>query len=163
MRKVAHLAGGRVDILLGCPPCQGFSDTGNRDPRDPRNCHIGLFRKFVSKLKPLAVVMENVPLLATSSRFVAFTHLLERYGYQWTAAIVNAALYGSCQTRQRLVPVAIHNSVGTIPPYRNQPTEEVVCISASGTNVDGSVGRPHRIARLDTCHWASQQVRQGSR
>jgi DNA (cytosine-5)-methyltransferase 1 len=114
-RKVSDLAGGRVDILLGCPPCQGFSDTGKRNPRDPRNGHIAIFGKFVSKLKPLAVVMENVPLLATSPRFLDFTRLLERHRYHWTAAIVNAALYGSCQTRQRLVLVATHESVGVNP------------------------------------------------
>ena len=33
-------AGGKIDILLGCPPCQGFSDTGKRDPDDPRNAHV---------------------------------------------------------------------------------------------------------------------------
>jgi DNA (cytosine-5)-methyltransferase 1 len=114
-RKLADLAGGRVDILLGCPPCQGFSDTGKRNPRDPRNGHIAVFGKFVSKLKPLAVVMENVPLLATSPRFNDFTRMLERHGYEWTAAIVNAVLYGSCQTRQRLVVVALHESVRAKP------------------------------------------------
>ena len=59
--------------------------------------------------------MENVPLLATSSRFVEFTKLLEHHKYHWAAAVVNAALYGSCQTRQRLVLVAIHQSVRAYP------------------------------------------------
>ncbi len=120
-RRVRDLVGGRVDILLGCPPCQGFSDTGKRNPRDSRNGHISVFGEFVSKLQPLAVVMENVPLLATSQRFVRFTQLLERQRYNWTAAIVNAALYGSCQTRQRLVLVALHESVG-VDPCLSQPT-----------------------------------------
>jgi DNA (cytosine-5)-methyltransferase 1 len=116
-----ELAGGRVDILLGCPPCQGFSDTGKRNPRDPRNGHIATFGKFVSELRPLAVVMENVPLLATSPRFVEFTQLLDRHKYHWTAAVVNAALFGSCQTRQRLVLVALHESVGA-DPFLPKPT-----------------------------------------
>lgn len=114
-------AGGRVDILLGCPPCQGFSDTGKRNPRDARNSHIATFGKFVSKLNPLAVVMENVPLLATSRRFADFTNLLDRYKYHWTAGIVNAAVFGSCQTRQRLVLVALHESVG-VDPVLPKPT-----------------------------------------
>jgi DNA (cytosine-5)-methyltransferase 1 len=114
-RRLKDLAGGRVDILLGCPPCQGFSDTGKRNPRDSRNGHIAIFGQFVAKLKPLAVVMENVPLLATSSRFQEFTTLLEHHAYRWTSGIINAALYGSCQTRQRLVLVATHESVGTVP------------------------------------------------
>src|SRR6266478_2016549 len=113
--SLRDLSGGRVDILLGCPPCQGFSDTGKRNPRDPRNGHIAIFGKFVSKLEPLAVVMENVPLLVTSPRFAEFTELLDRRKYRWTAAVVNAALYGSCQTRQRLVLVALHQSVRANP------------------------------------------------
>jgi len=120
-KRLKELAGGSVDILLGCPPCQGFSDTGKRNPRDPRNGHITTFAQFVSQLKPLAVVLENVPLLVTSRRFSEFTELLDRHNYFWTAAIVNAALYGSCQTRQRLVLVAIHHSVG-VEPALPKPT-----------------------------------------
>jgi DNA (cytosine-5)-methyltransferase 1 len=59
--------------------------------------------------------MENVPLLATSSKFREFTSLLDRHQYRWTAGIINAALHGSCQTRQRLVLLATHESVGTVP------------------------------------------------
>jgi site-specific DNA-cytosine methylase len=108
-------AGGRVDVLLGCPPCQGFSDTGKRDPDDPRNVHVSVFGSFAVALRPLAIVMENVPLLASSRRFRLFTTRLERAGYTWTAAILNAALYGSCQTRQRLLFVAFRNDLGKAP------------------------------------------------
>ncbi len=116
-RRLKQLAGGRIDILLGCPPCQGFSDTGKRNPRDPRNGHINIFGRFVEEIRPLAVVMENVPLLATSPRFDDFTRLLEHLGYRWNAAIVNAALYGSCQTRQRLLLVAAHKCLGSAPSF----------------------------------------------
>jgi len=108
-------AGGRIDILLGCPPCQGYSDTGKRDPDDPRNAHVSVFGSFVAALRPRAVVMENVPLLAGSRRFKLFTSRIERLGYVWTATIVNAALYGSCQTRQRLLFVALRGDIGVAP------------------------------------------------
>ena len=109
--ELATLAGGRVDILLGCPPCQGFSDTGKRDPEDPRNDHITAYGRFIEGLRPLAVVMENVPLLANSPKFQRFKRRLERCGYLYTTQIVNAAQHGSCQTRQRLVLIAIHKTV----------------------------------------------------
>ena len=115
--NISSLAGGNVDILLGCPPCQGYSDTGSRKPRDPRNSHITQFSKFVSDLKPLAIGMENVPLLAESSRFDAFINEIESLNYRWTASIVNAALYGSCQSRQRLIFVAIRKDVGVQPQF----------------------------------------------
>jgi DNA (cytosine-5)-methyltransferase 1 len=108
-------AGGRIDILLGCPPCQGFSDTGKRDPDDPRNTHIDFFARFVRGLMPLAIAMENVPLVANSTRFARFTRMLDTLGYSWTAEIVNAAQYGSCQTRQRLLLVAAHGRLKVRP------------------------------------------------
>jgi DNA (cytosine-5)-methyltransferase 1 len=119
--EIEAKAGGRVDILLGCPPCQGFSDTGKRDPDDPRNIHIDVFGRFVRGLKPMAIAMENVPLVVNSRRFTRFTRMLDSLRYQWTAQIVNAAQYGSCQTRQRLLLVAVHSDVKT-PPCIIAPT-----------------------------------------
>jgi site-specific DNA-cytosine methylase len=113
--ELATLAGGRVDILLGCPPCQGFSDTGKRDPEDPRNDHITAYGRFIEGLRPLAVVMENVPLLANSPKFQRFKRRLERCGYLYTTQIVNAAQHGSCQTRLRLFLIAIHKTVREQP------------------------------------------------
>lgn len=113
--KVANLADGKVDILIGCPPCQGFSDTGLRDDGDPRNDHITKFVNYASYLKPNVVIMENVPLAVESPRFNRMTSRLEKAGYKWTAAIVNALQYGSTQSRQRLILVAAHARVGTTP------------------------------------------------
>jgi DNA (cytosine-5)-methyltransferase 1 len=104
--EIQSLAGGPIDVLLGCPPCQGFSDTGKRDAADSMNAHIAVFGRYVEALEPWIVVLENVPLLAASRRFQNFELKLERLGYEWAAAILNAALYGSCQSRQRLILVA---------------------------------------------------------
>ena len=63
-RPLREAAGGRVDVLIGGPSCQGFSTHGKRDADDPRNF---LFREFVrlaKQLKPRWVVMENVKGLA---------------------------------------------------------------------------------------------------
>jgi DNA (cytosine-5)-methyltransferase 1 len=103
---IETLAGGQIDVLLGCPPCQGFSDTGKRELAHDMNRHIAIFGRYVEKLMPSVVVLENVPLLAASRRFGNFVQKLARLGYQWDAAILNAALYGSCQSRQRLILIA---------------------------------------------------------
>ncbi len=113
--RIAALAGGRVDILLGCPPCQGFSDTGTRDPEDSRNSHLLRFAALAVALKPLAVAMENVPLAAGARQFKIFTRQLEAAGYVWAAGIINAALRGSAQCRQRLVYIAVRRDVGVEP------------------------------------------------
>ena len=119
--EVERRAGGRVDILLGCPPCQGFSDVGSRDPSDPRNAHLARFALFIEQMEPLAVLMENVPLAVDTSRFAAFTSRLERAGYRWTAGVVNAALRGSSQCRQRLVLAAFHERT-KVEPKLSKPS-----------------------------------------
>src|SRR4051794_31927102 len=62
--EIIHAAGGRIDILLGCPPCQGFSESGLRAAGDRRNWHVRKFADVAVHARPLAVVMENVPTVA---------------------------------------------------------------------------------------------------
>ena len=113
--RVRDLAGGRVDILLGCPPCQGFSDVGARDPDDPRNDHLRRFGHFVDVLRPRALVMENVPRAVSAAQFAALTRLLDRAEYSWTAGLINAAVRGSAQCRQRLVLIAFRKDIRVEP------------------------------------------------
>jgi DNA (cytosine-5)-methyltransferase 1 len=100
---------------LGCPPCQGFSDTGKRDPDDPRNGHLTRFGTIALRLKPWAIAMENVPLAGSSPSFEHFLKRIARAGYRWTAGILNSALHGSAQCRHRLVFVGIRSDVGSSP------------------------------------------------
>lgn len=117
---IARRAGGQVDILLGCPPCQGYSDCGKKDNEDPRNEHVLRFARYVAELRPLAFAMENVPLLATSERFARFVELAKTAGYEVVSTIANAALYGSCQSRQRLICIGLRSALGT--PVIPDPT-----------------------------------------
>jgi DNA (cytosine-5)-methyltransferase 1 len=155
------LAGGKVDILLGCPPCQGFSDTGKRDPTDPRNNHITLYGRYVEALRPSAVVMENVPLMADSPLFTRFKRRLERCGYKYAIQVVNAAQYGSCQTRQRLVLVAIHATVGAVPrldapthggerSYFSYQRQHLVSIDDYPNELLGMTPASHRVQKTVT-------------
>lgn len=59
--QLADAKQGQVDVLVGGPPCQGFSSIGRRDPSDIRNELINHYFRFVSELKPKAFLMENVP------------------------------------------------------------------------------------------------------
>ncbi len=132
-------AGGRVDILLGCPPCQGFSEVGSRGGDDPRNQHVTRFGEYVAALRPLAVAIENVPLLAASRRYRGFCSLLDELGYRWTAGILNAALRGSAQSRQRLVIIGVRGDTKVQPDF---PAP-----SHGGTDKYFNYGR-HRMMRL---------------
>lgn len=115
--EIEEWAGGPVDLLFGCPPCQGYSDGGRRDPADPRNGHVIRFAALAVKLQPLAICMENVPGLASSPLFARFCSLLAEAGYRFDCQIANAATLGSCQTRQRLLLLAFREDIPAKPSF----------------------------------------------
>lgn len=101
---------GQLDLLAGCPPCQGFSAlrtlNGNRSNRDKRNDLLLEFLRFVEGLRPKTVMMENVPGLATNHRFKRFLSQLRQLGYLGEHRILDAADYGVPQRRRRLIYLA---------------------------------------------------------
>jgi DNA (cytosine-5)-methyltransferase 1 len=100
---------GELDLLAGCPPCQGFSRVRTRTKisvEDPRNGLVAQFARLAEELLPKALLMENVPALANDSpRFARFVKRLERAGYRLAYKTLNAMHYGVPQNRRRLVLV----------------------------------------------------------
>lgn len=101
---------GKLDLLSGCPPCQGFSTVrtlnGAFPTNDPRNDLLLEFQRFAEALRPRAIMMENVPGLAKDKRFIAFCRRMKEIGYLGEHRILNAAAYGVPQRRRRLIYLA---------------------------------------------------------
>lgn len=100
---------GELDLLAGCPPCQGFSRlrTKNRSGvEDHRNDLVLEFLRLTRELLPKAVMMENVPALAADARINRISSELTALGYCIRADILDAADYGVPQRRRRFVLVA---------------------------------------------------------
>lgn len=98
---------GKIDLIVGGPPCQGFSQKGQRKSiNDPRNFLFLYFYKVVSLIQPKYFVMENVPNLLTSENGF-FKHeietLFQNIGYKITADVLNASDFGVPQNRKRAV------------------------------------------------------------
>ena len=99
---------GEIDVILGGPMCQGFSQRGPRNPHeDPRNFAFWSFAKFVRDLQPKAFLVENVPALVSDvhnrALAIAVFEELEDLGYHLSAEVVNAAWFGVPQLRYRLL------------------------------------------------------------
>ncbi|HLO87905.1 MAG TPA: DNA cytosine methyltransferase [Nostocaceae cyanobacterium] len=108
-----------IHLVVGGPPCQGFSLAGKRDPKDPRNRLFYEFVRVVNELRPWYVVMENVPGILTLQKgqikraiFEAFQSI--GYGHI-SVAILESAAYGVPQLRPRAVFIA--NRFGLKNPY----------------------------------------------
>lgn len=110
--KELSLAKGELDILAGCPPCQGFSSmrtkNGKLKIKDKRNDLISEFYRFTKAFLPKTVMLENVPGLATSHQFAKFIKNMEQLNYIGDFKVLNAKNYGVAQSRRRLIYVAGH-------------------------------------------------------
>lgn len=104
------LCAGDLDLLAGCPPCQGFSSLRTLNGRVPvtdrQNDLIFEFVRFAIALLPKTILLENVPALEHDERLVRVTAILEAAGYNCAARVLDAANFGVAQRRRRLLFLA---------------------------------------------------------
>jgi DNA (cytosine-5)-methyltransferase 1 len=127
VKEKLRLENRTLDLLAGCPPCQGFSrmrtKNGKRRPREPLNDLLFQFQRFVNVLRPRAVMLENVPGLARNDRFRRFRSRLRKLGYVGEWRVLNAADYGVPQRRRRLIYVAgLHAGIAFAEPSKSRRT-----------------------------------------
>ena len=118
-RTTLHGLAGRVDLLVGGPPCQGFSDAGRRRPNDPRNKLFEAYLKLVRIIHPRLVLVENVRGFradfkshssgATTNFAAELTRRLSTH-YDVAAAIIRACDFGVPQVRPRFFLVGVLKS-----------------------------------------------------
>lgn len=128
---------GELDLLAGCPPCQGFSTLRARNGQDaaidPRNDLIDEFARLAIALRPKMIMMENVPALARYSKFIDFVERLSADGYQVIYKVLDVSNFGVPQRRKRLILSAsrlgqpclaaesvtrttVREAIGSLPP-----------------------------------------------
>ncbi len=168
--KMTGLRRGELDLLIGGPPCQGFSILGQREIWDPRN---SLFREFIrvaNELKPKCVVIENVTGLATLGAGRVLADIRDAFrgaGYNIECAELLAAQYGVPQMRWRMFfigwrldqnqkggfPLATHGraGIGDLIPNRTIKLEESAgfvtiaeAIADLGAIETGQIGTKYR-------------------
>lgn len=115
------------DLVIGGPPCQGFSVAGRMDPGDPRSQHVEHFLDIVEALEPRGFVMENVKALGASPRWADVRkRLMDRaaqMGYRRELLILNALDYGVPQSRERMFLIGLRDEDPTRPanPSKDSP------------------------------------------
>ncbi len=107
----------RADVIIGGPPCQGFSNLGARDVEDPRNKLWKEYLRFVRAARPRAFVIENVDRFLASSEFALLQAETSAGGlladYTLTSGVLPAADFGVPQRRKRAF--VIGSRIGPIP------------------------------------------------
>lgn len=109
-----------VGLVIGGPPCQGFSYAGWRNPNDKRNQLFNDFVEIVRKVKPEGFVMENVPGILTMRKGDAIKEIIstfEEIGYNVNKPFkLTAEEYGVPQKRKRVFIVGTLRNVKIAPP-----------------------------------------------
>ncbi len=104
--KRLGLKEGELDLLAGCPPCQGYSTIGTRnrgEKNDPRNELVYEVLRFALAFKPKTIMMENVPALANDQRLARLRKKLEKAGYKIDVKVLNMKHFGVPQMRRRMI------------------------------------------------------------
>lgn len=99
----------QFDLVVGGPPCQGFSTAGKGNPDDPRNFLWREYFRIVERVRPRALLLENVSGMASKKNahhLDEFKQKLESLGYEVTSGILDAADFGVPQHRKRLIVLA---------------------------------------------------------
>jgi DNA (cytosine-5)-methyltransferase 1 len=112
-----ELREGAADLVIGGPPCQGFSVAGRMDPNDPRSSHVFNFLGVVAKVRPRAFVMENVAALARNQRWadvIAQLAATAARDYDSRLILLNASHWGVPQARERMFLVGLPKGSGQI-------------------------------------------------
>lgn len=155
-----------ADVIVGGPPCQGFSALGKQDPDDPRNGLWQTYAEAVRKIRPAFFVLENVPQFVKSHQYAALKQETTPHGrldgWELEAHVVNAADYGTAQNRRRAVVIGRRRGVRPVglpavsaPPRTLQEVLAGVPASPSSTDLpeprsasDEMVPGPFRTAEL---------------
>lgn len=120
---------GEIDVVIGGPPCQGFSQKGQRRTiNDDRNFLFKFYVKVVEMVRPRYFVMENVPNLLTAECGYfkkEIEKLFNDMGYDLNPGVLNASDYGIPQNRRRAV---IIGKQGASAPALPKPQKRIVTI-----------------------------------
>lgn len=117
-----------IDVIVGGPPCQGFSIAGNIGRKfvdDPRNRLFKEFIRFVKVIKPKFFVMENVARLYNHNKEKTRQDIItdfENLGYKVACKILNSADYGVPQVRKRVIFIGTSTNKKIIFPEKEVDT-----------------------------------------
>lgn len=127
VEEITGLKRGDVDVIVGGPPCQGFSSIRpfrSTMDDDPRNSLFEEFASFVNYFRPRIFVMENVVGLAThkdGKTIEAMQQCFHTLGYECEWRLLNAAHFGVPQKRERLIMIGAERGIPCVFP---EPTHQ---------------------------------------
>ncbi len=146
-----------IDVLVGGPPCQGFSPLGRMndwDYADPRNKLWKHYARILDVVRPKMFVLENVPELLKSAEFEALEKRLklDSNGYRLKSEVLNASHYGVPQARRRAIVIGSRIGEPQLPPAlaeRRTVRDAIGDLAGIPDGINWHVGRNPRPESLE--------------
>lgn len=157
-----------VEVIVGGPPCQGFSFAGRRNPDDPRNALFKQYVKVVDAVRPWLVVLENVPGMkiphfttsfipsrrAPRSYFEKLCQKLASLEYDVHGEIVDPSRFGVPQRRNRLIVFGVRRDIAQALNYGAEHLFELLeqarTVQLAELRLSAPVTAKHAISDLET-------------
>ena len=130
----AYIGDKKIDVIIGVPPCQGFSNMGNKNSADPRNMLFESYVKIVDAIRPKCFIFENVKglfIMFEGRYFEQVVNAFMAIGYNLHYSMIDTSNYGVPQKRERvfivgttsekqfLFPIHSSTSYGNIRAFKN--------------------------------------------
>ena len=140
-----------VDLVIGGPPCQGFSVAGKMDVNDPRSQLVFSFCEVVERVNPRAFIMENVKALGALEKFKnvreEILRRMELAGYSVSVFILNAKEFGVPQSRERVFFIGVEKpmlpvKLSSVMKYRKPAVtlrEAISHLGRAGTETNPNI------------------------
>ena len=157
---------GKVDVVIGGPPCQGFSQKGQRKTiHDERNFLFKYYVRVVGLVKPRYFVMENVPNLLTAEGGYfrkEIEELFNSMGYQLKMGVLNASDYGVPQNRRRAVIIGKRNGDAPALPEPHNATVTIWDAISDLAYLNSGEGSEEQEYRFEPQSEYQKKLRNGS-
>ena len=136
---------GKIDLIAGGPPCQGFSMNGLRRPDDPRSRMVEVYLEYIKSIRPQLVLLENVVGFRSMKHCTGGTYSeyvereLKVIGYDTWSEIVRASDWGIPQRRPRfLLIAALKGSIPGVDPLQRLRVARKAFLTERGLSLDGT-------------------------
>jgi len=145
----------QADIIIGGPPCQGFSLANpSRSFDDPRNQLFNEYARIIKEVKPKLFLMENVSGMVTMEKGKVFELIkkeLSSCGYTLYDKLLNAKDYGVPQSRRRMIIIGVRNDIDKKFEFPKPTHNETNYVSVGATIIDSPIPKDnpnHMIGNL---------------
>lgn len=146
-KKLHQLLGGQVvDMVVGGPPCQGFSTVGRGEVDDDRNQLFKEFVRIVKATNPKVIIFENVTGLVAKKNQIILNKIFqyfERLGYNMDARVLSAEEFGVPEKRRRTIIMGVKGGECLFPlaTHGTRASKKIVTVKQAFKNLKANDGR----------------------